>query len=283
MKNIILKLVVCLFMAISSGYTQHYLLQDIPAQTTDVQLRFMHPSADGYRESTSLSGVYDLRLSLPVSESFTLIASLPYLTMEYENSFVTYLDYFAYTPEVRDGFANLMVGVRMQGTRSAGQQTIGTISVSLPTISEETELAANIGIQADYHNFHRYLRKTTVVSANVMSTYYRENGAHYEFELGPRLIFMSGNEDSDTEFLIHYGIGGSIPVGVVELRMEMAGLFFLSSQTDEFSDKFNHTLAFGARYARGSFTPGVFYQVYLSDMMSDYVSGVLGVDLVYRF
>ena len=283
MKHFILFSVFSTLLLISNATAQHYLLQDIPAATTDIQLRFMHPSADNYRETTTLSGVYDLKLSIPVSDKVNLIASLPYLRMEYENSLVTYVEYYAYTREKQAGFANIMVGIRLRSERTGGQQTIGTVSISLPTMSEDASSSAGIGIQADYHNFHRYLRKTTVVSGNIMSTWSRENGAHFEFEIGPRLVFINIDEESETEFLLHYGIGGSIPVGVVDLRMEMAGLFFLSADQDEFSDKFNHILAFGARYARGSFTPGVFYQVYLSDIMSDRVNGVLGVDFVYRF
>ena len=283
MKNLIIKLCMTGLLTISNSTAQNYLLQDIPAATTDIQLRFLHPAADNIRETTSFSGIYDLRLSFPVSDKVILVASLPYLSMEYENTFVTYMGYYAETPETRNGFANPLIGVRLRGERNNGQQTIGTVSISLPTISEDASRSAGIGIQADYHNFHRYLRKTTVLAGNVMSTWYRENGAHFEFEIGPRLMFMNGDEDTETEFLIHYGIGGSVPVSVLELRMELAGLLLLSAQTNEFSDKFNHTLAFGARYARGSFTPGVFYQVYLSDMMSDNVSGVLGVDFVYRF
>ena len=283
MKKFFLILVFSWLFLTAPSRAQHYLLQDIPTQTTDVQLRFMHPSADNYRETTSFSGVYELRTSIPVSSSTNIVASLPYLSREYENTIVTYYYTGPYTDEVQSGVANLFLGARFYTQPDDGHQTIGTIGVYLPTISENSANASGVGYQADYHNIHKYLRKTTTIYGNIMSHWTIANGAHYELEIGPRIMFMDSGDESDTEFMLHYGLGGSVPVSVLALRMELAGLFFLSSEADEFSDKFNHTLAFGARYDRGPFTPGFFYQIYLSDMMSDTVNGVLGIDFIYRF
>ena len=283
MKNYMMFLVFSMLLFFGNSQAQNYLLQNVPAENIDLQLRFMHPATDTYSETTSLSGVYELILSIPVSDKVNLIASLPYLHMEYEINVLPYYNYSSPAPEVRKGTGNLFFGARMRSEMIEGRQTIGTIGVYLPTCSRDEYSAASIGIRADYHNFHKYLRETTTIFANIMSYWLNDNGAHYELEIGPRILFMNSGDNSETEFLIHYCLGGSVPISVLELRLELAGVFFLSSEAETFSDKFNHTLAFGARYARGPFTPGFFYQVYLSEPISNSVSGVLGIDFVYQF
>ena len=63
----------------------------------------------------------------------------------------------------------------------------------------------------------------------------------------------------------------------VMLGVELEGIVFLSEDIDDFEDRFNHSVAFGAQWTGRNIKPGIYYQIYLKEDFRDYVDGVLGI------
>jgi hypothetical protein len=48
---------------------------------------------------------------------------------------------------------------------------------------------------------------------------------------------------------------------------------------NDFGDRFEYSINFGASYVSESVSPGIFYKLYLKEDLSDWVDGVLGINI----
>ena len=63
------------------------------------------------------------------------------------------------------------------------------------------------------------------------------------------------------------------------IMTELIGIVIITEEADDFSDRFEHSINFGASYISKNVTPGIFYKLYLSEDLSDRIDGVLGINI----
>jgi hypothetical protein len=269
MKVVITGILIFLFSLAASA--QSFILQDPPANKTNLTLRYFRPHFKWAQSSLSFfSGAYDLTFNIPVSPKMNFVGSLPFATIGGSNS----------DSESESGFGNISVGLQYKLKSTAENAAAATFGVCTPTMSAKHEGPFFMGVYSDYYEFHKFFPKLLTVYGNLAYHVFKADGLLLNAEIGPYLMIPTEAEDeSDTELLLHYGIAGGYRFSSIAFKVELAGHFFVTGEAEKFEDRFMHMLAVGAQWTRGSIRPGIFYQVYLRKSVSDSISGVIGIKL----
>ena len=239
-----------------------------PTKAVGIDLTFWHPSFERTADYSFLSGVYQLDLSIPVSDKLNIVAGIPFSVWSPDQG------------DTEQGFGNLFAGAQTQSSDTTGLRASATFGVALPTASEDESSNALLALFTNYHYTHLYIPNRVTIIAN--GTWYNRplKGGFYGFEFGAR-IWIPTKSDDDVEMILNYGGNGGVALDPVAISLELVGQFLLSSEADSFSDKFFHTLSFGLEWTRGPFKPSLFYSLYLEEALTNYVNGVLGIRLRY--
>ena len=87
MKNCLFKTVIAgvfISMLFNSVSAQTFLFQSLPKDNPQIGLRFLRPFFEEDVGLSTLSGIYDLSLNIPVSSTINLVGSLPFITVAFE-------------------------------------------------------------------------------------------------------------------------------------------------------------------------------------------------------
>ncbi len=153
-----------------------------------------------------------------------------------------------------------------------------TFGLFLPTADEKS---GGYGILADYYNLQKYTVKSTGFYFNFAFLKMYEDGFNLGLELGPNLVIPTGNSHAKTELYAHYGINGGIKVEKLFFNVELTGIAILSEDVNNFDDRFVNLLSLGFQWQDETFTPKLYYQIYLRDQLKQVVDGVLGIGLTF--
>jgi len=274
MKNQIFQTVIAVIficLLFNSISAQTFLFQSQPKEKAQFGLRYMRPNFEGDDDMTTLSGIYDFYFNIPVKSTLNLVASLPYST--YSND-----------DDVSDNdIGNLYIGLQSRSKFSGDKGTILSIGAFLPIASEDEYLVYLTSAFTNYHQLQKYLPNTLILDMNFARFDSHSGGAFWGIEIGPNLWIPTkdDDEDNETELTVHYGISGGFQLSNLAIFAELVGLVILTEDYDEFSDRFYHTLGFGAQWTTGMVKPGIFYNIYLKEDLSDYIDGVLGIKLEF--
>jgi hypothetical protein len=267
MKNFSLKLVLASILIITiSNFVpaQTFLFQDIPKEKTQLGLRFMRPMFDGDPDLSSLSGIYDFTLNIPINENWSIAGSLPYITATFGER------------NADNGIGNIYIGMQNIRNIDDQQSTIVSFGFYLPTADEDIGL---FGIRTHFYEFHKYAPDVLTIYGNFAYFNIFPQGARLGLEIGPNLWIPTQGDAGDTELLLHYGLTAGFQGNNFALLTELVGVVIITDDTDEFSDRFSHSINFGANYVSKSVTPGIFYKLYLKEDLSDFVDGVFGINI----
>jgi len=263
MKNHFFKTVIAIIfigLLFNSLSAQNLLFQTMPKDKPQFGLRFMRPNFDGDDDLSLLSGTYDLYFNIPVSPKLNLVGSLPYTIFSAKGE------------DSEGGIGSIYVGIQ---TKPMTENSSLSMGVFLPTATDEFSPML-LGLYSNNYEFHKYISDMLTVYGNFSYSRTHSRGAIFGLEIGPNL-FIPTKGDGDVELFAHYGIFGGFKLTRVTFSAELEGLAIISEDIDDFEDRFNHSVAFGAQWIGSNIKPGVYYQIYLKEDFRDYVDGVLGI------
>jgi len=251
---------------IESVSAQNFVMQGAAGEKARIGMRFMHPnfSNDFFNlDLSTFSGAYDLWLNVPLSGKLNLVGSIPL------NAFSA--DRFDGETSIGD----IYVGVQTRSS-SADRGSTFAFGVYLPTASEDKFLATIIGINTNFHEFHRSLPDVLTIYTNFAYQISPSTGPLFGFEIGPEVLVPT-EDGGDAEVFAHYGVKGGVQLSNVALFAELLGNAIISEDVEDFGDRFNHSIDFGAQLTGHTVNPGVFYLLPLDKDQRDSLDGVLGL------
>jgi hypothetical protein len=240
----------------------------------------MHSNFKGDTEHSTLSGIYDFSLNIPVNPTTNINLSLPFIVMNYEYHYHFYDIEFHHSYE-ENGIGNLYLGVQINPRDSVKKSSglIASVGIFLPTISEDKYLLFFQGLYTDLHRMQKYIPNTLTIFGNVSCHKKEPNGFMYGFELEPNMFIPTKGENREGELYLHYGLTGGMQQTNLAITAELLGIVILTEDVDDFSDRFSHALVFGLQWTKGRIKPGIFYKIYMEEAQSEVISGVLGIKL----
>ena len=153
--------------------------------------------------------------------------------------------------------------------------SVGSFGLFLPTADEDIGF---FGILTNYYDIHKYASDLLTIYGNYAYHNLLSQGVRFGLEIGPNLMIPTKGK-GDTELFIHYGLTAGFQGNKFAIFTELVGLVIITEDSDEFSDRFVHSIDLGATYISNSISPGVFYKLYLKENLSDIVKGVLGIKI----
>jgi hypothetical protein len=257
---------------------QHFLFHDLPKDTAQIDFQFMHPNLKEDIGISTLSGIYDLSLNIPISKRTNFNISLPYIVMSYEYSYTFFNTRYHYHYK-ENSIGNIYLGVQTtpKDTLKKGSGKTLSFGLFLPTIAEDKFDLFILGIYTDLHQLQKYIPNTLTIWGNIAYHKKELNQLFYGYEVGPNIYLPTKDDGSQTEIYFHYGITGGVQIPNLAFLAELLGIVILTEDIDEFRDRFSHSFILGMQWSTGRIRPGIFYKLYLEEEQSDTISGVLGI------
>ncbi len=264
MRPSILKVVFSIIViTLNSGYlsAQNFLFQELPKQNTQINFHFMRPTFNRNVDLSALSGIYDISVNVPLNESLNLIGSLPFLIMKSGDR------------DSESGLGNLFLAIQIHKSYKDYNGSIVTLGIAAPTADEEVGL---LGLFTDFNGFHKYAPNTLTIFTNYAYHALLNEGIKLGVEVGPN-IFIPTKGESEIEIFLNYGLTAGVQIENFAVFTELIGLAIITQSTDDFVDRFNHSFDIGAMYLGGSVSTGLYYKIYIEEMLSESITGVVGV------
>ena len=224
----------------------------------------MRPVFKRDADLSTLSGVYDFSLNIPLSETLNIVGSVPYVTFAFGDN------------DAESGVGNIYIGLQTRSGIKNKKGSVGSFGLFLPTADEEVGF---FGFVTDFYDGHKYASDLLTIYGNFAYYNLSSQGARFGLEIGPNLMIPTKGEGRDTELFMHYGLTAGFQRKTFVLFTELVGLVIISEDVDEFSDRFVHSIVLGGTYIRNVISPGVFYKLYLKEDFSDIIEGVLGIKI----
>lgn len=251
-----------------SAAAQTFMFKNIPGEKVQAGVRFLRPNFTGADNLTIFSGIYEVTLSLPINERWSIDGSLPYSRYSAEDG-----DY-------SEGFiGNIYAGMQYL-MKSGNSSKIISFGAYIPAADDDP---ANIflGTAINQEDFIKYWPDFWTLTGNFSYFNIETGGARLGLEIGPDLIIPTGEYDDELEFLVHYGLTAGYQGERFAAFTELIGLGILTGTGSGFSERFKHSINFGVSYVSPHFLPGVFYKISLSETELDILDGVIGVNLEF--
>lgn len=267
------KILFLVIISLRANTAQTINLQTVPSEKTQIGISFDKPSYGGDVKTSTLTGIYQLFIDVPISSKFNLISNFPVINIstEYDLGY----DGRKYKYEA-SGAGNIFIGLQTHPAAVENKRSIITFGLFLPTADEKVAFS---GAFINYYDLQKYWPNSLGLYFNYAFQKTNDDGMGYALEFGPNLVIPTEGEGATTEFFIHYGFDLGYQVDKLMMNVELLGTLFMSTEADKFEDRFNHSLSFGAHWKGTTFIPKIFYRVYLRKEMRDMIDGVLGVGI----
>ncbi len=269
MKNSIFKTFITgiFFSVLINGVAaQTFLFQGLPKEKTQFGLRFMRPTFKYGSDLSTLSGIYDFSLNIPINETLNFVGSIPYLTFAFEDN------------NTESGVGNIYFGLQTHRDFNDNNSSIGSFGLYFPTAKDD--ISGFFGVFTHFVDYHKYISDLLTIYGNYAHYNNTSQGVRFGLEIGPNLMIPTKRGyNTETELFIHYGITFGFQDENFAILTELIGLALITEDVDEFKDRFVHSIDFGFTYISNSVTPGIFYKLYLKEDFSDIVEGVLGIKI----
>jgi hypothetical protein len=263
--------VLYLLLLLSYNYSvaQTLSLRDIPTDKKQFEISFNKVLYSNNYTSSTLSGVYQFSLNIPVSAALNFVSDIPYIHTSFET------DYGFYNYSYKEsGFGNIFIGLQTNSNFGENKRSIFSFGLFLPTADEK---AAYSGLYSDYYYMQKFVTNSVGIYFNYAYHKISGTGLSYGFELGPNVFIPTKNEHSEIEVLMHYGAIGGYQINKLLLNIEFLGTFIVTQDMVDFEDRFVHLLNFGVQWKDTGITPKIFYTIYLKDGFRDSIDGVLSI------
>ncbi|QQS37770.1 MAG: hypothetical protein IPM56_07425 [Ignavibacteriales bacterium] len=266
-----------LLVGLSSGFlnSQTYNLQTIPTNKTLAGLVFEKPFYGMELEPSILSGSYKLNFSVPVSDKINVIAILPFSAISYEFGSGIYAAEYS-----ESGLGNVFLGIQTKPVMPDVANSFITAGIYLPTAEKKI---AFTGLMSNYYDLQAYIPDAIGIYGNYAYHRIEEHGPSYGIEFGPNLILGVGDYNSETDFFVHYGGVAGYSFNRVGINFELLGVLLLTSDPENFGDRFVHMVNLGAHWKGEVFIPKIFYKIYLREELKKSVDGILGIGISVLF
>jgi hypothetical protein len=251
---------------------QTFLFQSQAENRTKVGLRFLRPNFAGNSNLSTFSGTYDLWVNAPVGGSrLNLVGAVPFNAFSAD----------ATDSEGESGIGNIYLGAQARLGNSTDMGMNISLGVYLPTASEKKEDAHFLGLLTNFHELQRSLPEVLTIYGNFAYHYRQINRGMFGFEIGPQLLVPTGELSGDAELFGHYGFAGGFPLANVTFFAEVLGVFIISEDVEDFSDRFNYSLALGAQLTAARVRPGLFYALPMEQNFFAPTDGTLGLKVEF--
>jgi len=258
-----------MFFSINVCSAQTINLQTMPDSTKQFGLSFDKTFFSSNYDMSMLSGVYQIYLNIPISSKLNLISSIPYI-----NTNVEIDSYWGKRTFEENGFGNIFVGIQTNKKLINNSRSVFSAGVFLPTAEENK---AVIGIYSSYYDLQKFAPNSLGIYLNYAHYRINEDNLNITFEIGPNFILPIGENSSNGEIFVHYGLNAGFKVERLSFNAELLGVFILSEETDDIRDRFVNMFNLGAQWKGEVISPKLYYKIFLRDEISDMVDGVLGM------
>lgn len=256
-----------LALAAGSAGAQTFYMQAMPPEHVRLGLRYLRSDYAGDADQSPVSGVFDVSLCVRIDSRFAADISIPMTSVRFGDE------------ERESAIGNIYIGVQRLIGDGGERESALSFGVFFPTAEKHDFSAYFTGLFANYCEMQKYMPNTLTIYTNYSFRYEKPSGGIFGFEIGPAVYKPTGDNGGGGELYIHYGLSGGVGVSDFRILTELTGLFTLSRDSDEFSDRFVNALTFGARWTGSPLQPGAFYKFYLKDYLKDAVDGVLGLEV----
>jgi hypothetical protein len=266
----------------SYAFSQSFLLKDVPHDNLSVDFRFIHPFYKTSNELSTLSGTYDLNISVPIGGKWNINSLIPIII--YKNKVDYQLYNYNYSYEYsKNVLGNIYVGVQTRDSTSSNKARYFSFGVFLPTADKNDAGSANyFGLLTNYYDLQKYLLETVALYSNLAFRWYLENGIRFGLDIGPQYVInISGKGSGGNNFFMHYGLSTGIKIADFIFKSEFIGILILTGDAEDFSNRFLNFLSLGLSYTNFIIKPSIFYQFNFHELYKDISSGSLGIKLSY--
>jgi len=258
-----------MFLSINVCLSQTINLQTVPDSTKQFGISFDKIFfLNNYSKMSLFSGVYQIYFNIPISSKWNLISSIPYINASYEID--NYWGKYTYS---KKAFGNIFIGIQTKKKIINNSVSFFSAGVFLPTAEEN--IALN-GIFSNYYDIQKFIPNSLGLYLNYANHRIIAENFNVAFEVGPNFIIPIGDNNSNGEVFLHYGINGGYKINKLFFNVELIGMFILTRDTDDIKDRFVNMLNFGTQWKGSVISPKIFYKIYLNDEISRLVDGVLG-------
>ncbi|MEE9443065.1 MAG: hypothetical protein V3V99_10415 [candidate division Zixibacteria bacterium] len=275
----LLLMLLCVFA--SSAVGQTFITTPPPENNTKVGFRFLHPNYKAKSYITTFTGTYDLYVNMPVSPKINLELKFPFSGIGYDSP---------YPIDSKQAIGNIYFGFQYHQPIEEFQKFKGTIfsfGVNIPTADKDEWAPHYMGLICNEYEAQRILPEVFTISGNAaywMLTGEPEDvGGYFGFELGPQLFIPTGDNNDDTELMMHYGLTMGLDAPNVAIFAEFLGVFAVTSDVDDFGERFDHFVGIGMGITDFPVRPSLYYQIPLDDDLNDFLSGVFGIKVEAAF
>lgn len=264
---------------------QTIFMNPIPESKPKISFRFLHPDLKSEFGPTTLSGEYELALSVPVNEVINLTASLPIFHQAFDIRFTDESGNLLETRTLSENsFGNLFLEIQTRQALASQVQGSASFGIYLPTAKTEyREYATHFfNTYTNPYEIRALIAKTVIFYGNYAIRMQTPAPVTpiLGLEFGPEFYIPTENGDRrNAEMLFHYGVSFGAKASYVVLQGELLGLFLASESGIDFTDRFDHFAAFGVQVTDLPVRPGVFYQLPIDEWYRYVMNGVLGVKL----
>ena len=263
-----IKLYLLFLIPLNIIFAQTLNLQMIPREKKQFGFSFDRQIYDSDISLSTLSGVYQLYVNLPVSAKFNIIGNLPFVNTSYE------VDYgFGKYNYDKNGLGNLFIGMQTNPEIIDNKRSIITFGIFLPTADEK---ASSGGVLTNYYDIQKYFANTLGLYFNYAYQHINRNGINFGLEIGPNIIIPTKDEGSETEAFLHYGVGLGYQIEKILVSAEFLGIGIVTQDVDNFEDRLIHSLNFGGQWKGETITPKIYYRIYLKEEFRKTIDGVWG-------
>lgn len=279
MKNLIIqviKLFLILLIPFNILVAQSLNLQMSPSDKTQLGLNFDKPYYNSDFDLSTLSGVFQLHVNIPVSSKFNIIGNIPFINSSYEVDY-GYGGNYSYD---ENGLGNIFIGMQTNPEIVDHRRSIITFGLFLPTGDEDVAFE---GLFTNYYDLQKYFVNFLGLYFNYAYQKNNADGINYGIEVGPNILIPTEDNGSETEVFLHYGFDLGYQIEKILVNVEFLGLGIITQDADNFDDRLIHSLAFGGQWNAGIITPKVYYRIYLKEEIKEMIDGVLGLGINISF
>lgn len=271
MKKILLSILVMGTFLFSQSFTDI-----IPFNKTIGEIQYQHTSfKDSYWYSSDqkiYSGVYNFKLTLPISNNFRLKTSIPFMLADmktYKNS---------------SSFGNLDFQLDYKKNSDTPEGFTFSSGITIPLSDENNYPPRLIGYSADLFNSKNFHSNTLALHGTVAYLLKPSPISFVELRVGPEVLIPTKYVDSrKTEYYLNYSVAGGININELMLFSSIRGRMLASEKFINEMDRFNHSFSIGAGYKFGRIIPKLDYSIYLGKNIRNSINGVfsIGVNVLF--
>jgi|GEM_PF-1949063 len=255
MKNTIL-LIILIITIPSVVLPQSLMMQEFPKSWSGFSIKYIRPDYDSY-EVSSFSGIYDMKINMPLSRKLNLVTSLPLISYNPK----TEKNYFYGSSG--NALGNWFLGLQTKPDYNSQSYYSVLFGVYMPIAQNQNLAQLYFAQNTNYHEYYAYMTDMLTLYANYERRFLLDDGLSWAFEVGPQIHIPTKNNSNNGQLNAHYGLSGTVEFSGFNITTEFAGLVNFSSDYSKFDweNRFLHYFNVGFGYNSYVIAPTFFYGI----------------------